>query len=79
MLLPHSITLSRGHHGLGTILPKGFLNIVIKTLINPVQVIREGRPCHLYFDLEYVQACNPTANGDALVDVLLDLIEVKLR
>ena len=37
-------------------------------------MIRERRPCHLYMDLEYVPALNPTADGDALVAALLALI-----
>jgi len=43
------------------------------------QVIREARPCHLYFDLEFVPAANPGADGDALVAALLRLVADKLR
>lgn len=42
------------------------------------QVIREARPCHLYFDLEFVPAVNPSACGDALVDALLRLVAAEL-
>ena len=42
-------------------------------------MIREARPCHLYFDLEFVPAANPAANGDALVDALLRLVAEELR
>jgi hypothetical protein len=39
------------------------------------EVIREGRPCHLYFDLEFgrssAQNWNQKVDGDALVDKLL--------
>ena len=43
------------------------------------QVIRDGRPCHLYMDLEYVPAVNPDADGNALVDVLLALVSDGIR
>ncbi len=43
------------------------------------QVIRDGRPCHLYMDLEYVPAMNPDADGDALVDALLALVSHGIR
>lgn len=43
------------------------------------QVVRERRPCQLYFDLEYVPAHNPGANGDALLERLLQLLEAALR
>ena len=43
------------------------------------KVIRDGRPCHLYMDLEYVPAVNPDAGGDALVDALLALVSDGIR
>ena len=43
------------------------------------QVIREGRPCHLYMDLEYVPAVNPDADGEALVEALLCLVSDGIR
>ncbi len=43
------------------------------------QVIRDGRPCHLYMDLEYVPAVNLDADGDALVDALLALVSDGIR
>lgn len=43
------------------------------------QVVREGRPCHLYFDLEFVPACNPATDGDMMVTLLLDLVRRGLR
>lgn len=45
----------------------------------PSQVIREARPCHLYFDLEFVPAVNPGTCGDAFVDALLRLVAAELR
>ena len=42
-------------------------------------MIRERRPCHLYLDLEYLPAANPDADGDALVDALLDLVSDGIR
>ena len=47
--------------------------------ISPAQVVRERRPCHLYFDLEFVPAANPGVDGAALVPRLLDLLEATLR
>ncbi|KAK9825930.1 hypothetical protein WJX81_007732 [Elliptochloris bilobata] len=43
------------------------------------EVIREARPCHLYFDLEYVPAVNPGVQGDTLVDALLRLVAAELQ
>lgn len=41
------------------------------------EVVREGRPCHLYFDLEFARGpdLNANVNGDALVNVLLDHVQ----
>ncbi|KAK9145982.1 hypothetical protein Sjap_005885 [Stephania japonica] len=38
------------------------------------EVISEGLPCHLYFDLEYNKKVNPNKNGDELVDLLISVI-----
>jgi len=35
--------------------------------------IWQGRPCHLYFDLEFDLLANSEANGEAMVDTLLSL------
>ena len=43
------------------------------------EVVREGRPCHLYLDLEFPCGLNPGADGDALVDVLVDALAAQLR
>jgi hypothetical protein len=43
------------------------------------EVLREGRPCHLYFDLEFVPAANPNLDGDALVDALVALVGADAR
>lgn len=43
-----------------------------------LQVIREGRPCHLYFDLECPAACNPGLDMDALVACLLHHVDEAL-
>jgi len=47
------------------------------------EVVREGRPCHLYFDLEYarssVQNWNLNVDGNALVDTLLHHVGVILQ
>ncbi len=44
-----------------------------------LQVVREGRPCHMYFDLEYIPACNPLIDGEIMVTVLLNLVRMGLR
>lgn len=44
-----------------------------------LQVIQEGQPCHLYFDLEYNTACNPGLDGDGLMDGLLAIVATGLR
>ena len=32
------------------------------------EILREGRPCHLYLDLEFKRRLNPGLDGDAVVD-----------
>ena len=34
------------------------------------EVIREGSPCHLYYDLEFPKALNPAADGPAMCATL---------
>ncbi|KAK9811730.1 hypothetical protein WJX72_009209 [[Myrmecia] bisecta] len=43
------------------------------------EVIKEGSPCHLYFDLEYATACNADVDGDALVEKLLCMVSQRLK
>ncbi|KAL6508411.1 hypothetical protein OROHE_021953 [Orobanche hederae] len=38
------------------------------------EVIQEGLPCHLYFDLEFNKRENPGRNGDEMVDLLINVI-----
>ncbi|KAL2550531.1 DNA-directed primase/polymerase protein [Forsythia ovata] len=38
------------------------------------EVIQEGLPCHLYFDLEFNMRENPDKNGDEMVDLLLTVV-----
>ncbi|KAA8539966.1 hypothetical protein F0562_026658 [Nyssa sinensis] len=38
------------------------------------EVIREGLPCHLYFDLEFSMKDNTGKNGDEMVDLLISVI-----
>lgn len=42
------------------------------------EVLEEGKPCHLYLDLEYMKDLNPGLNGAALVDQLLRFIFIRL-
>lgn len=43
------------------------------------EVLRDDRPCHLYFDLEYSRAANPDVDGDATVDLLVSLVRRVFR
>ncbi|XP_047332072.1 DNA-directed primase/polymerase protein [Impatiens glandulifera] len=38
------------------------------------EVIQEGLPCHLYFDLEFDKWCNAEKNGDEMVDILISVV-----
>ncbi|XP_024523407.1 DNA-directed primase/polymerase protein [Selaginella moellendorffii] len=38
------------------------------------EIIRENTPCNLYFDLEFNRHTNQGADGDAMVDLLLQLL-----
>ncbi|KAH9646783.1 DNA primase [Citrus sinensis] len=37
------------------------------------EVIQEGLPCHLYFDLEFNKRVNPQKHGDEMVDILISV------
>lgn len=49
----------------------------VKPPLSPplLQVIREGHPCHLYFDLEFPIELNPGVDGQALTQRLLVLVQ----
>ncbi|XP_040367333.1 DNA-directed primase/polymerase protein isoform X6 [Rosa chinensis] len=38
------------------------------------EVIQEGLPCHLYFDLEFNKKDNGNRNGDEMVDLLISVV-----
>ncbi|XP_068635004.1 uncharacterized protein [Aristolochia californica] len=38
------------------------------------EVLQEGRPCHLYFDLEFDRKINKGKNGDEMVDILISVM-----
>lgn len=38
-----------------------------------VAFVWQGRPCHLYFDLEFNTLANTEADGEAMVDTLLSI------
>ncbi|XP_045816541.1 DNA-directed primase/polymerase protein-like [Trifolium pratense] len=38
------------------------------------EVIQEGLPCHLYFDLEFNKRVNVGKNGDEMVDLLISIV-----
>ncbi|KAL4448454.1 hypothetical protein ABPG75_005673 [Micractinium tetrahymenae] len=43
------------------------------------EIIRQGRPCHLYFDLEFATADNPGLDGEAATDAVVALVGEQLR
>ncbi|XP_062120315.1 uncharacterized protein LOC133834658 isoform X2 [Humulus lupulus] len=43
------------------------------------EVIQEGLPCHLYFDLEFSRKENEEKDGDEMVDLLISVIWEALR
>lgn len=43
------------------------------------EIIREGRPCHAYFDLEYGKQENPEVNGEKAVEAFLYLLRNVLQ
>ncbi len=45
---------------------------------NLLQVVREGRPCHLYFDLECPAPCNPGLDMDTCINCLLHHVDEAL-
>ncbi|WVZ14391.1 hypothetical protein V8G54_011957 [Vigna mungo] len=38
------------------------------------EVIQEGLPCHLYFDLEFNKKVNKEKNGEEMVDLLISMV-----
>jgi DNA-directed primase/polymerase protein len=38
------------------------------------EIIREGWPCHVYFDIEFDRLANPHLDGEAAVDAVLSLL-----
>ncbi|KAK4793092.1 hypothetical protein SAY86_023527 [Trapa natans] len=43
------------------------------------EVIQEGSPCHLYFDLEYSKKENPDKDGDEMVETLISAVLLVLN
>ncbi|BBN17832.1 DNA-directed primase/polymerase protein [Marchantia polymorpha subsp. ruderalis] len=39
------------------------------------EIIQEGKPCHMYFDLEFNRKANIEADGEAMVDILLSVVQ----
>ena len=52
-----------------------------KAVLEPdgVQVVQQGHPCHLYFDLEFATSANPRVQGEGLVDLLMRLVTQYFR
>ena len=42
------------------------------------EVIPEGRPCHLYFDVEFLFSEHPDWDGNALIEKLIDRVDERL-
>lgn len=38
------------------------------------EIIREGAPCRMYFDLEFARGCNEDLDGDALVRAWINVV-----
>lgn len=43
------------------------------------EVLRQGWPCNLYFDVEYNKPANPDLKTNLLMGILLDLVDQELR
>ncbi|CAM9241375.1 unnamed protein product [Sphacelaria rigidula] len=43
------------------------------------EIIREGMPCRMYFDLEFTRACNVGLDGEALVRAWINVVAGKLQ
>ncbi|KAL6768087.1 hypothetical protein ACKKBF_B37745 [Auxenochlorella protothecoides x Auxenochlorella symbiontica] len=43
------------------------------------EIIREGQPCHIYFDLEFSRALNPDKDGPAAIQSLLEALSCLLQ
>uniref|UniRef100_A0A0A9D0Q7 DNA-directed primase/polymerase protein n=1 Tax=Arundo donax TaxID=35708 RepID=A0A0A9D0Q7_ARUDO len=43
------------------------------------EVIQEGSPCHIYFDLEFDTRLNMNRDADEMVDILVSIIFSALR
>jgi hypothetical protein len=43
------------------------------------EIIREGTPCHLYFDIEFCRVANPTVDGVAAVKGLMELVRATME
>lgn len=43
------------------------------------EIIRQGWPCHAYFDLEFSKEANPTVDGEKAMQAFLSLLERILR
>lgn len=41
------------------------------------EIIREGSPCRMYFDLEFARACNPGLDGEGLVRAWINVVAGK--
>lgn len=42
------------------------------------EVLRESRPCHAYFDVEFAKSANPGVDGDGVVDMLVAALRAEL-
>jgi Herpesviridae UL52/UL70 DNA primase len=43
------------------------------------ELVQEGWPCHLYFDIEFQTACNPNSNGNSMIDTFIERLQQQLR
>lgn len=42
------------------------------------EVLRDSRPCHAYFDVEFAKSANPGVDGDGIVDALVAALRSEL-
>lgn len=43
------------------------------------EMIQEGMPCHLYFDIEFEKELNPGVDGNNLLEIFKDYVQFRLQ
>ena len=74
--VPFAVEIPR-RHGKKTFVVATIRHLLQRLVETPVpnrhfqEIIREGQPCHLFFDLEFATASNPGRDGASLVDAVV--------